>query len=136
MKIIKSSIFIFSINLSLRQLRQSAEKSAVCSCLILPEWTFLWDLLKSSCGEPYTWEQKLVIVSTSIKGGVGKSSLVLLLANNLASRGHRVLGVDMDLNNTSTIYYTMGIKNVQEVWERRAWNSVFAKSAPKIKNKQ
>ena len=61
----------------------------------------------------------MVIVSTSIKGGVGKSSLVLLLANNLASRGHKVLVVDMDLNNTSTIYYTMGIKNVQEVWERR-----------------
>ncbi|WP_407400543.1 ParA family protein [Treponema sp.] len=61
----------------------------------------------------------MVIVSTSIKGGVGKSSLVLLLANNLASRGHKVLVVDMDLNNTSTIYYTMGIKNVQEVWERQ-----------------
>ncbi len=61
----------------------------------------------------------MVIVSTSIKGGVGKSSLVLLLANNLASRGHKVLVIDMDLNNTSTIYYTMGIKNVQEVWERQ-----------------
>ncbi len=61
----------------------------------------------------------MVIVSTSIKGGVGKSSLVLLLANNLASRGHKVLVIDMDLNNTSTIYYTMGLPNVQEMWERQ-----------------
>lgn len=61
----------------------------------------------------------MVITVSSIKGGVGKSSTVILLANNLASRGNKVLVIDMDLNNTATIYYTIGLPNVQEMWERK-----------------
>ena len=61
----------------------------------------------------------MVITISSIKGGVGKSSTVLLIANNLAARGYRVLVIDMDLNNTATIYYTVGLPNVQETWERK-----------------
>ena len=46
-----------------------------------------------------------------MKGGVGKSTDAVLLANNLAARGFKVLFFDMDTNNSSTIYYTMGIAN-------------------------
>lgn len=61
----------------------------------------------------------MIVAVSSIKGGVGKSSLVILLSNNLAARGYKVLVLDMDLNNTATIYYTVGIPNVQELWERK-----------------
>lgn len=61
----------------------------------------------------------MVITISSIKGGVGKSSTVILLVNNLAARGYKVLVIDMDLNNTVTIYYTIGLPNVQELWERK-----------------
>ena len=66
----------------------------------------------------------MVLTVSSIKGGVGKSSVVLLLANNLASRGHKVLVIDMDLNNSITFYYTMGVENAKEKCERQ--NIVFA----------
>ena len=58
----------------------------------------------------------MVITISSIKGGVGKSSTVILLVNNLAARGYKVLVIDMDLNNTVTIYYTIGLPNEQELW--------------------
>ena len=61
----------------------------------------------------------MVITISSITGGVGKSSTVILLVNNLAARGYKVLVIDMDLNNTVTIYYTIGLSNVQELWERK-----------------
>ena len=60
----------------------------------------------------------MVITVSSIKGGVGKSSLVLLLSNNLAARGKRVLVIDMDLNNTASLFYTLGLENIREVTER------------------
>ena len=51
----------------------------------------------------------MVITFSSMKGGVGKSTDAVLLANNLAARGFKVLFFDMDTNNSSTIYYCMGI---------------------------
>ena len=68
----------------------------------------------------------MVITISSIKGGVGKSSTVLLLANNLAARGRKVLVVDMDLNNTVTIYYTMGIGKISEICERQNISLAYA----------
>lgn len=53
----------------------------------------------------------MVITFSSMKGGVGKSSDAILFANNLAARGNKVLFFDMDTNNSSTIYYCMGIAN-------------------------
>ncbi len=41
----------------------------------------------------------------SIKGGTGKSSLCILVANYAASAGYRVLVVDLDLQNSATSYY-------------------------------
>lgn len=61
----------------------------------------------------------MIVAVSSIKGRVGKSSLVILLSNNLAARGYKVFVLDMDLNNTATIYYTVGLPNVQELWERK-----------------
>lgn len=53
----------------------------------------------------------VTIAFSSMKGGVGKSTEAVLLANNLAARGFKVLFFDMDPNNSSTIYYCMGIAN-------------------------
>ncbi len=53
----------------------------------------------------------MVITFSSMKGGVGKSSDAILFANNLAARGYKVLFIDMDTNNSATIYYCMGIAN-------------------------
>ena len=75
----------------------------------------------------------MVITVSSIKGGVGKSSVVLLLANNLASRGRKVLVIDTDLNNTVTVYYTMGIGRIGEICERQ--NISLAFSTGKIESK-
>lgn len=46
-----------------------------------------------------------VITFSSIKGGTGKTSHVILLANFLASCGLKVLVIDMDLNNAASFYY-------------------------------
>lgn len=76
----------------------------------------------------------MVITVSSIKGGVGKSSVVLLLANNLASRGRKVLVIDTDLNNTVTVYYTMGIGRIGEICERQNISLAFSKGRIDEKN--
>jgi len=49
---------------------------------------------------------KTAVVSfSSIKGGVGKTHIVILLANAAASAGKRVLLMDSDLNNSLSFYY-------------------------------
>ena len=78
--------------------------------------------------------QKLVITVSSIKGGVGKSSVVLLLANNLAARGRKVLVIDTDLNNTATVYYTMGIGRIGEICERQNVSLAFSQGKLDEKN--
>lgn len=76
----------------------------------------------------------MVITFSSMKGGVGKSSDAVLLANNLAARGFKVLFFDMDTNNSSTIYYCMGIaeefptKNVAEALTHRTTEGYTVKS--------
>lgn len=47
-----------------------------------------------------------VIAFSSIKGGVGKSSHAILIANCLAAAGYKVLVIDMDLNNSITFFYS------------------------------
>lgn len=59
----------------------------------------------------------MIITVSSIKGGVGKSSLVILLANNLAARGHKILVIDMDLNNSLSLYYLSGVSGSKEKCE-------------------
>ncbi len=46
-----------------------------------------------------------VIAFASLKGGTGKSSSSILLANCLSAFGKRVLVIDMDLNNSCTFTY-------------------------------
>jgi chromosome partitioning protein len=46
-----------------------------------------------------------IITFSSIKGGTGKSSLTILTANYTAAAGHRVLVIDLDLQNSATSYY-------------------------------
>lgn len=49
---------------------------------------------------------KLKTISlVSTKGGVGKSSTTILLANYLAASGKNVLVVDTDYSNSTTLYY-------------------------------
>ena len=76
----------------------------------------------------------MVITVSSIKGGVGKSSVVLLLANNLAARGRKVLVIDTDLNNTVTVYYTMGIGRIGEICERQNVSLAFSRGKIDEKN--
>ena len=76
----------------------------------------------------------MVITVSSIKGGVGKSSVVLLLANNLAARGRKVLVVDTDLNNTVTVYYTLGIGRIGEICERQNVSLAFSRGKIDEKN--
>lgn len=65
---------------------------------------------------------------------MGKSSVVLLLANNLAARGRKVLVVDTDLNNTVTVYYTMGIGRIGEICERQNVSLAFSQGKLDEKN--
>lgn len=45
------------------------------------------------------------ITFSSIKGGVGKSSLAILTANILAATGAKILFIDADPQNSATFYY-------------------------------
>lgn len=45
------------------------------------------------------------IALSAIKGGVGKSSLAILLANLYAGLGKKVLVIDLDIQNSLTFYY-------------------------------
>lgn len=46
-----------------------------------------------------------VITWTNLKGGVGKTSWLIYMANYLSSIGYKVLVVDMDIQNSITFYY-------------------------------
>lgn len=46
-----------------------------------------------------------VITFDSIKGGVGKSSSLILLSNCLGAAGNRVLVIDTDWNDSTSFYY-------------------------------
>ena len=46
-----------------------------------------------------------VITIASLKGGVGKTSTTIQLANCLAAAGKKVLVIDMDYNNSVSYYY-------------------------------
>lgn len=46
-----------------------------------------------------------VVTYSSIKGGVGKSSIAAMTANCLAASGKKVLVIDMDVNNSMSFYY-------------------------------
>lgn len=64
-------------------------------------------------------KEMTVITVASLKGGVGKSTTSILLANNLAKRGFKILVIDLDTNNSCTFYYTCGIENIQEIIETK-----------------
>lgn len=71
----------------------------------------------------------MVITLSSLKGGVGKSSLAMLIANNLAARGFKVLFWDQDTNNSSTGYYTKNIPGIKEtVISKNVYEALFSKS--------
>jgi chromosome partitioning protein len=66
-----------------------------------------------------------VIAACANKGGVGKTRVAILEANYLAALGKKVLVMDMDFNNSATIYYLreeaeheIARKNVAEALSR------------------
>ena len=54
-----------------------------------------------------------VVTFSSLKGGVGKSTCAILCATNLTTRGHKVLVLDLDRNNSATMFFTAGIENIE-----------------------
>lgn len=61
----------------------------------------------------------MIICYQSLKGGVGKSACTKLTANCMAARGHRVLVVDLDPNNSTTVYYMMGTDDSRDLIEEK-----------------
>ncbi|MDE5580124.1 MAG: ParA family protein [Treponemataceae bacterium] len=96
----QAALFIFPVNLKVRR-----EGIGSLGGRILPP-----GFVKGSI---------MVITFPGMKGGVGKSTDAILLANNLAARGFKVLFFDMDTNNSSTIYYTPGMTDEFPDAERR-----------------
>jgi len=64
-------------------------------------------------GHPCHWVEKdlcsacktTVVTFASIKGGTGKTSIVICLAHYMALAGKRVLLIDSDLNNSLSLHY-------------------------------
>ena len=56
----------------------------------------------------------MIITVSSLKGGVGKTTTAIFLAQALEARGHRVLVVDLDHNNNLTDYYLREV-NTEDV---------------------
>lgn len=54
-----------------------------------------------------------VVPFSSLEGGVGKLTCAILCATNLAARGHKVLVLDLDRNNSATMFFTAGIENIE-----------------------
>lgn len=70
-----------------------------------------------------------VITLSSLKGGVGKSSTTIQLANCFGKAGKKVLVIDMDLNNSVSSYYLtqetkeiIGEKNIAEALSKTTNN--------------
>jgi chromosome partitioning protein len=57
----------------------------------------------------------IVITFTAIKGGVGKSSLAILTANYLRKSGFKVLGIDLDIQNSFSHYYLPEIESKKNI---------------------
>lgn len=56
-----------------------------------------------------------VITFCSVKGGVGKTTDAILVATNLAARNYKVLFFDLDPNNSGTMFFTIGIENIEKI---------------------
>jgi chromosome partitioning protein len=50
-------------------------------------------------------KETIVLTFASIKGGVGRTNIVILLARFLAASGGRVLLIDCDLNNSLSFHF-------------------------------
>lgn len=53
------------------------------------------------------------ITFSAIKGGVGKTSIAILLANYLSSTGKRVLCIDLDLQDALSFYYGATVEDTE-----------------------
>ena len=59
---------------------------------------------RSAC--PFIYGVFVVVVTfSSLKGGTGKSSAAIIVSMALKSAGKRVLGIDMDINNSFSFYF-------------------------------
>jgi len=85
----------------------------------------------------------MILTISSLKGGVGKTSTAIFLAQAMVNRGHRVLVVDLDHNNNLTDYFLRGAsldeidgKNIREVLTGKAalpsaiWKLVLGPDMP------
>ncbi len=74
---------------------------------------FLKFAKNKSASEPRAFKgsEKLIINPILGKGGAGKTTLTMRLARYLAEKGHKVLIVDMDMENTSSTYMYATLHN-------------------------
>lgn len=72
------------------------------------------------------------IVFSSFKGGVGKTTVGILVANAIAASGRRVLVIDLDHQMNTTNYYRLGQPQAEETEISRAivHNDLTAGTAP------
>lgn len=64
----------------------------------------------------------MVITTTHIKGGVGKSTLTILLAKVLSAAGYKILVIDMDYRNNSISYYFNSEFGIDLINEKNIFN--------------
>ena len=55
--------------------------------------------------ERQKWRCRMVVSFSSIKGGTGKTSICIHVANYCAAAGYRVLVIDFDVQNSLSFYY-------------------------------
>lgn len=71
-----------------------------------------------------------IIVAASIKGGVGKTSTAVFLAQALVTRGHHVLAVDGDHNNNLTDFFLRDV-DPKVLESRNVYHVLSGKQDPK-----